>query len=136
VENPLTTRAALLLALRSGPGYGLDLIGRVERMTSGRVALRQGAVYPALNALARQGFLKRWTVVPGRRRGGRSRTYCDLTGEGSARAESHRRTLLACAILAVPRVDQGEIRRMRQRLRRGAELSLFAIDLRGRGNRG
>ena len=136
MENPLTTRAALLLALRSGPGYGLDLIGRVARLTSGRVRLGQGAVYPALKALVRERLLTRWEVVPGRRRGGRSRSYYELTRKGSAMAEVHRRALLACAVPGAHRAAAGEIRRMRHRLHRGAELSLFALELRGRGNRG
>ncbi len=136
MENPLTTRAALLLALRSGRGYGLELIGRVGRMTSGRVELRQGAVYPALKALVGERLLTRWEVVPGRRRGGRSRSYYELTAQGSATAEIHRRTLLACAVPGAPGASPGEIRRMRQRLHRGAELSVFALELRGRGNRG
>jgi DNA-binding PadR family transcriptional regulator len=135
MENPLSTRAALLQALRAGPGYGLDLIGRVERMTSGLVRLRQGAVYPALRALEGERLLTRWTVVPGGRRGGRSRTYYELTTTGSALAESHRRAFLGCSVMAAPRLAKGEILRMRERLRRGAELSLFAIKLRGRARR-
>lgn len=135
MESPLTTRAALLLALRSGPGYGLDLIARVARMTSGLLRLRQGSVYPALQALAEEGFLARWSVTPGRRRGGRSRTYFELTERGSALADTHRRALAGCSVRPCLGLPRAEIQRMRERVRRGAELSLFALKLRGRARK-
>lgn len=135
MESPLTTRAALLLALRSGPGYGLDLIARVARMTSGCLRLRQGSVYPALQALTEEGVVARWRLVPGRRRGGRSRTYFELTERGSALADAQRRALAGCLVPPGRRPSRAEIRRMRERVRQGAELSLFALKLRGRARK-
>lgn len=87
--NPVTTRAALLQALISGPGYGLDLIERVDEQTKGRVKLHQGSVYPALRALVREGLLKSEESQPQTNRGGRPRIYYRLTPEGlrSARAD-------------------------------------------------
>jgi DNA-binding PadR family transcriptional regulator len=80
----MTARTAVLQALRQGPGSGRLLMRRVEAATGGRVSLAPGTVYPALRALEQAGLVRRWTVVAGRVRGGRSRTYYELTWRGFA----------------------------------------------------
>jgi DNA-binding PadR family transcriptional regulator len=76
--------AALLLGLRDGPAYGLDLIGRLAHLSRGGVRLRQATVYPALTALERRGLARSWT----RRVGvGRPRSYFELTVRGVGASE-------------------------------------------------
>ncbi len=132
MEAPLTTRAALLLALREGPGYGLDLIRRVQERSAGRVRLSAARVYPALKALERQKLVKPSVVVPRGRRGARSRTYYDLTLTG-VRASSECRD--AVAALAAgrpkPRLSAIEKKRMAERLLLADELSTMAAALAG-----
>ena len=47
----VSARTALLLVLRDGPGYGRDLIRRIQRATAGRDRFAEGSVYPALRGL-------------------------------------------------------------------------------------
>ena len=54
MEAPVTTRVALLQALRDGPGYGRELILRVAEASEGMVRLSPARVYAALDALADQ----------------------------------------------------------------------------------
>lgn len=123
----MSTRAALLEALFSGPGYGLDLVARVRRKTSLR--LGPGSVYPALRSLEAQGLARSWKVVPGRRRGGRSRTYYELTPKGVAAAESQRRVLQGLVPSSAPEPSVEEVRLMRERLRSCSDVSAFVLDL-------
>lgn len=81
-DIPVTARAALLQALLDGPGYGLELTERIAARTNGRVALRDGSVYPALRAMEREGLLRSWESAPLPDRGGRPRRYYELTAEG------------------------------------------------------
>ena len=77
------TRTALLQALLSGRGYGLELLQRIETSTGGRTRLAQGSLYPALRELERNGLVESSEGserVP--ERGGRPRIYYELTGEG------------------------------------------------------
>src|SRR6187551_3368499 len=117
MEAPLTTRAALLLALREGPGYGRDLIRRVGGRTAGAVRLSAARVYPALKALERQKFVTSSVVVPRGRRGARSRTYYDLTATG-VRASTACRNAVAALAAGRPKVrlSAAARKRMAQRL--------------------
>ena len=47
MDAPVSAKAALLQALISGPGYGLDLIERVKKQTRGKLVLGQGERIPA-----------------------------------------------------------------------------------------
>jgi len=133
LEALVTTRAALLLALRSGPGYGAELIERVAAMTNGRVRLRQGAVYPALRALEADGVLRSWMVAPPRPSGGRSRTYYELTLRGVAASLEQRETLTA--LLAGRGERPAPLRAGVSRLRQVARLSQSLAELRRRMQR-
>lgn len=78
----LDTRTALLQALISKEGYGLELIERVRTLTQGKVTLLQGRVYPLLRDLERDGLLRSYEGNPLPERGGRPRRYYELTAEG------------------------------------------------------
>jgi PadR family transcriptional regulator, regulatory protein PadR len=120
----VTVRAALLQALRGGPGYGRDLIRRIDRATGGRVRLSEGSVYPTLKALERERAVRTWMVVPGRTRGGRARTYYELTVKGirGARASGEALMRLVGGSVSPPPVA-ADVARTVERVRRGMELS-------------
>jgi DNA-binding PadR family transcriptional regulator len=131
MDKLLSTRAALVQTLRRGPGYGIDLIRRVRRETSGQVRIGRGNVYLALRSLEREGLLRNWEVVPGGRRGSRARVYYELTAKGVAVAEAHRKAvagLLASTATAKP----VSLTLMVRRIRSCAEVSAFVLDLRDR----
>ncbi len=86
MESPVTAKAALLQALISGPGYGLDLIERVKKQTKGAVELGQGSVYPALRDLEHDGLLESYEGEAPPERGGRPRRYYKLTALGAKAA--------------------------------------------------
>jgi DNA-binding PadR family transcriptional regulator len=88
VEAVVSSKAALLLALRNGPGYGVDLVRRVRACTRDLVRLGRGNTYPTLRSLERAGLVRSWTIVPRERRGSRSRTYYELTIEGVVAAQA------------------------------------------------
>ena len=134
MDCPVTTRAALLLALREGPGYGLALIRRVSRVTGGRVHPPEGSVYPALKELERDRLVRAWTVVPGRRRGARGRRYYELTLVGIRAAEAQGEVLAGLLGLRGPRVARtgDPAAGMLGRVRLGGELSDLAERLGGR----
>jgi DNA-binding PadR family transcriptional regulator len=93
----VSARTAVLLALRGGPVYGRELIRRIGRVTGGRVRLSAGTVYPALRALRTARLVAAWSVIPGRKRGGRSRVYYELTVAGVRRAEADANALVEIA---------------------------------------
>jgi PadR family transcriptional regulator, regulatory protein PadR len=86
MEPPVSAKAALLQALIRGEGYGLDLIKRVNDLSSGGVKLHQGNVYPALRDLEEDGIVKSWRADPTPERGGRPRRYYKLTAAGQKAA--------------------------------------------------
>ena len=93
MDTPVTAKAALLQALLSGRGYGLDLIERVKERTNGQIVVRQGSIYPALRALEREGLLISYEADPSPERGGRPRRYYELTAEGRRVAFSQRESI-------------------------------------------
>ncbi len=119
----VTARAALLQALREGPAYGRELVRRIARATSGRVRFAEGSIYPALRRLLASRLVRSWSVVPGRRRGGRARRYYELTERGVRASDAERRDLLLLAGAASSLPDPAEQERMRARIELGAELS-------------
>ncbi len=128
----VTARVALLLALREGPGYGRELVERIRRASAGRVRFAEGTIYPALRRLEAGRLVRSWTVVPGRRRGGRQRSYYEVTERGVRALESEReslRGLLAGRAPAVPGPEERE--RMARRVELGAELSEAGLELAG-----
>lgn len=101
MNTALNTETALLVELLRGPGYGLDLIERVQAHSGGRIRLRQGVVYPTLRDFNRRGLVRRWSVVtPG---SGRPRTYYDLTTGGLAVGLAHRDAIAGFAGAPAPR---------------------------------
>jgi DNA-binding PadR family transcriptional regulator len=120
----ITARTALLQALREGPGYGRDFVRRISQASAGRLRCAEGSIYPALRRLEAARLVRSWGVVPGRRRGGRARTYYELTERGVKVSEADRAALLR---LAAPEGDRppgrAECRRMLERIELGAELS-------------
>jgi PadR family transcriptional regulator len=128
----VTTRTAILQALRHGPGYGRLLMRRVEAATGGRASLAPGSAYPALRALEKARLVRKWTVVTGRVRGGRARTYYELTVAGIQEAESEMRALtrMLSAGRSVREASAAERAAMRERIERAADLSDFATEMR------
>jgi len=126
----ITARTALLQALRAGPGYGRELVRRIRRTSAGRLRFAEGSIYPALRHLETARFVRSWGVVPGRKRGGRVRTYYDLTERGVRASEADRTVLLRLAVPEGPLLpDPEECRRMLERIELGSELSEAAGDL-------
>jgi len=123
----------VLLALRRGPVYGRELIRRIGSVTDGRVRLSAGTVYPALRALRAARLVAAWSVVPGRKRGGRARVYYELTVAGVRRAETEARALVELANTGRRVSVTTSVTReaMRERLVRVAELAAAAAQLRG-----
>jgi PadR family transcriptional regulator, regulatory protein PadR len=120
----ITARAALLQALREGPGYGRELVRHISRASAGRLRFAEGSIYPALRHLEAARLVRSWEVVPGRRRGGRARTYYELTERGVRVSEADRAALLRLAAPESPHVpDPEECRRMLERIELGADLS-------------
>lgn len=105
MEPPVSAKAALLQALITGPGFGLDLIERVKDRTKGAVTLHQGSIYPALRDLERQGFLRSWDGESTPERGGRPRRYYELTAEG--RRAAHNDQQVFAAFTLVPALQGG-----------------------------
>ncbi len=75
----------ILAALAARPQHGYAIIGEVDRLSDGRVRLRPGTLYAALDRLATDGSvaIHGETVVDGRLR----RTY-RITDEGRASLEA------------------------------------------------
>jgi DNA-binding PadR family transcriptional regulator len=133
----VTARTALLQVLREGPGYGRELVLRINRTSAGRLRFAEGSIYPALRHLEAARLVRSWGVVPGRRRGGRARTYYELTERGARASEADRVALLRLAVPDSPSLPgPDECRRMLERIELGAELSEAAASLRPRSRRG
>jgi DNA-binding PadR family transcriptional regulator len=133
----VSVRAAVLLALRGGPSYGRELVRRVKLATRGQLRLSEGTLYPALRALRASRLLRAWTVIPGRRQGGRARTYYELTIQGVRQSEELAATLTELASGFRPRATTTPAERdaMQNRLRRVAEISEAMMTLRDAGAR-
>ncbi len=126
----VTARTALLQVLREGPGYGRELVLRINRTSAGRLRFAEGSIYPALRHLEAARLVRSWGVVPGRRRGGRARTYYELTERGARASEADRVALLRLAVPDSPSLPgPDECRRMLERIELGAELSEAAASL-------
>jgi PadR family transcriptional regulator PadR len=103
------------------------LMRSVKEATGGRVPLAPGSVYPTLRSLERSGLVREWTLVAGRVRGGRSRTYYELTAAGVREAESDARALRALLAGGHAReTSSAERVAMRERIQRASDLFDFA----------
>lgn len=92
-----------LLALRAlvaGPLHGLDIRRRIEDLSDEVLKIEEGALYPALHRLERNGLVRAEWGISDRRR--RAKFYA-LTAKGAARLEQETASWLA-HIRAVGRV--------------------------------
>jgi len=89
----LGTKAALIQALVSGEGYGLELIERIRAASRGSICLKEGAIYPALRSMEAEGLVRHSKDEPTAARGGRPRRYYQLTAAGRRVAVAQARSL-------------------------------------------
>ena len=92
----------ILTALADGAQHGYGIIGDVREISGGRVRLRAGTLYTALDRLRTDGLIAvdRQEIVDGR-----LRRYYRLTGEGSTRLAAEAARLQANAHAALSRLD-------------------------------
>jgi DNA-binding PadR family transcriptional regulator len=95
----------ILTALVSAPQHGYGIMMDVEEISDGRVRLRAGTLYAALDRLTAEGLIEadREEVVDGR-----LRRYYRITGEGTQRLDAEvarlrRNTEVATARLRLAR---------------------------------
>jgi transcriptional regulator len=93
---PGTLDLLILKALSLGPQHGYGALLRIEQLTRGALVIEQGALYPALYRLERQGLLD---GVWGTSDNNRKAKFYSLTAAGrkrlKAETESWKRTALA-----------------------------------------
>src|SRR4029077_14490043 len=79
---PGTLDLLILKAVSLGPLYGYGILLRIEQISHGALLIEQGALYPALFRLVRQGLLKaHWDAAENNRR----TKFCELTPAGPKR---------------------------------------------------
>lgn len=127
----VTTRVAVLQALRDGPGYGVELIDRVKRITQGALRLSPARVYPSLQRLEDEGLVVSRSVSPGGARGARARRYYELTPRGVLQSTRERAVLAALVQRApVSSLPPPERARMALRVLEAEELADVGGELR------
>lgn len=103
-DRPLQEPTFLLLtALAAGPQHGYGIMTDVERISSGRVRLRAGTLYAALDRVAAEGLVEadREEVVDGR-----LRRYYRLTPLGGDRLAAEAELLRRNAAVAAKRLGR------------------------------
>jgi PadR family transcriptional regulator PadR len=102
---PGTLDMLILRALSLGPLHGYGVLLRIEQISGGALLIEQGALYPGLFRLVRQGLLKStWGISDNNRRA----KFYELTAAGRKRlreeTESWNRLVnaIACAMGAQP----------------------------------
>jgi PadR family transcriptional regulator, regulatory protein PadR len=76
---PGTLDLLILKAVSLGPLYGYGILLRIEQISQGALLIEQGALYPALFRLVRQGLLKaHWDTSANNRR----TKFYELTSAG------------------------------------------------------
>jgi PadR family transcriptional regulator, regulatory protein PadR len=79
---PGTLDLIILKAVSLGPLYGYGILLRIEQISQGALLIEQGALYPALFRLVRQGLLKsHWGTSENNRR----TKFYELTAAGRKR---------------------------------------------------
>ena len=79
---PGTLDLLILKAVSLGERHGYGVLLRLQQMTGGNLALEQGAIYPALYRLERQGLIEgTWGTSENNRRA----KFYTLTAEGRRR---------------------------------------------------
>lgn len=91
----------ILTALADGSQHGYGIIGEVAEISDGRIRLRAGTLYTALDRLRADGLIdmEREEIVDGR-----LRRYYRLTPEGTARLAAEAARLQANATAAFARL--------------------------------
>ncbi len=81
---PGTLDLLILKAVSLGPLHGYGVLLRIEQISKGALLIEQGALYPALFRLVRQGLLKAtWGTSENNRRA----KYYELTAAGRKRLQ-------------------------------------------------
>jgi DNA-binding PadR family transcriptional regulator len=104
-DSPLREPTFLILtALAQCPQHGYGIMTDVERMSDGRVKLRPGTLYAALDRVVAEGLVEadREEVVDGR-----LRRYYRLTPPGTARLAAEVERLRQNAAVAARRLKLG-----------------------------
>jgi DNA-binding PadR family transcriptional regulator len=104
VTTPLQEPTFLILtALAEEPRHGYGVIQEVAQLSGGRVTLRPGTLYGALDRLVEQGLVAadREEVVDGR-----LRRYYRLSDEGAAMLATEAQRLASNADAAVARLNR------------------------------
>jgi DNA-binding PadR family transcriptional regulator len=95
----------ILTALAAGSQHGYGIIADVAQISGGRVRLRAGTLYSALDRLRLDGLVRvdREEVVEGR-----LRRYYQLTAEGATQLAAEAARVQANAATALARLGQAE----------------------------
>ncbi len=104
---PGTLDLLILKAVSLGPLHGYGVLLRIEQISRGALRIEQGALYPALYRLVRQGVLKtHWGVSENNRRA----KYYELTppGRKMLRQETEDWGRLAAAIASALKAQPEE----------------------------
>jgi PadR family transcriptional regulator, regulatory protein PadR len=79
---PGTLDLLILKAVSLGPLHGYAVLLRIEQISGGKLLVEQGALYPALFRLVRQGLLRpEWGISENNRRA----KFYELTAKGRKR---------------------------------------------------
>ncbi len=102
---PGTLDLLILKAVSLGPLHGYGVLLRIAQITASALMIEQGALYPALFRLVRQGLLKaRWGISENNRRA----KFYELTAAGRRRLREETdgwnrlATAIAAALAAQP----------------------------------
>jgi PadR family transcriptional regulator len=105
---PGTLDLLILKAVSLGPLHGYGILLRIGQISRGALLIEQGALYPALFRLVRQGLLKaKWGTSENNRRA----KFYELTKEGGKRLreEANDWNRLAAAIAAALKAEPEEV---------------------------
>ena len=79
-----STRPIILAILSRGENYGYNIIQEVKDVSGGNLEWTDGMIYPVLNRLERDGFIRsQWKLSEG----GKHRKYYRLTDQGGRELE-------------------------------------------------
>lgn len=105
---PGTLDLLILKAVSLGPLHGYGVLLRIEQISRGALLIEQGALYPALFRLVRQGLLEaKWGTSDNNRRA----KFYELTAEGRNRLRQEQEgwNRLATAIAAALKAQPEEV---------------------------
>ena len=105
---PGTLDLLILKAVSLGPLHGYGVLLRIEQISHGALLIEQGALYPALFRLVRQGYLKaNW----GTSENNRKAKFYELTAAGKKRLRQEQEDWqrLAAAMSSVLAAEPGEV---------------------------